>query len=265
MHDQFVTYELRGEIALIGINRPEKRNAMYSEIFTEVGNAAERAGNEARAGVIYGHGGHFSAGLDLVETARRMAGADMSVRKLGPSASHGAFDKIARGRIPFVAALSGAVVGAGLELAAAAQVRVAAQGAYFALPEAQRGIYVGGGGSVRVQKMLGYARMADMMLTGRVLDAQEALAFNLVQYVVPEGGAMDKALALASQMTKNAPLSNWAVCNALHRTADISHDDALFVEQLAQSYVRSEESMRRLQEFADKKAAPLAIPGGNRA
>ena len=97
------------------------------------------------------------------------------------------FDIIARGPIPFVAALHGAVVGGGLELAAAAHIRVADRTAFFGLPEGQRGIFVGGGGSVRVQRIVGYSVMADMMLTGRILSVDEAERVNIVRYVVEEG------------------------------------------------------------------------------
>ena len=95
-------------------------------------------------------------------------------RKKADHAWHMVFDIIARGQIPFVAALHGAVVGGGLELAAAAHIRVADRSAFFGLPEGQRGIFVGGGGSVRVQRIVGYSVMADLMLTGRLLSVDEA-------------------------------------------------------------------------------------------
>src|SRR6202007_761019 len=94
---------------------------------------------------------------------------------------HEVFDVIARGSIPFVAALHGAVVGGGLELAAATHIRVADTTAVFGLPEGQRGIFGGGGGSVRVQRIIGYSVMADMMLTGRLLSVEEAEKVNIVR------------------------------------------------------------------------------------
>ena len=123
-------------------------------------------------------------------------------------------DLIARGQIPFVAALKGACIGGGLEIAAAAQVRVADETTFFALPEGQRGIFVGGGGSVRIQRLMGYARMADLMLTGRVLTAAEGERANLCQYVVPAGqvartrqgaGGADRAECAAVPTGRSAP------------------------------------------------------------
>ena len=135
-------------------------------------------------------------------------------------------------QIPFVAALHGAVVGGGLELAAAAHIRVADRTAFFGLPEGQRGIFVGGGGSVRVQRIVGYSVMADMMLTGRLLSVDEAEQLNVVRYVVDEGQALTKAKELAARIAQNTPLTNWQITNVLPRINDLSHDDGLFLEYI---------------------------------
>ena len=256
-----VTYQLDGEIALIGINRPEKRNALSTETANQIILAAERAGQEAKAGVIFGHGEHFSAGLDLVAIgAQRRNGITDDQKRLRHE-GHQGFDAISRGAIPFVAALRGAVIGYGLELAASAQIRVADRTAYFALPEAMRGIFVGGGGSVRIQRLLGYARMADMMLTRRVLLADEAHVQNLCQYLVEPGEALEKAKALARTITENVALSNWTICNILPRMADLSHDDGFMLEQMAAHYTFGAESQARLDQFASKTAPRLRKEG----
>src|SRR6185312_9612369 len=114
------------------------------------------------------------------------------------------FDIIQRGPIPFVAAMHGAVVGGGLELATAAHIRVADETAFFGLPEGQRGIFVGGGGSVRIQRVIGYTVMCDLMLTGRLLNAQEAKENYIAQYVVPAGQALAKAKELGQRIAQNA-------------------------------------------------------------
>jgi enoyl-CoA hydratase/carnithine racemase len=98
-----------------------------------------------------------------------------------------------------IAALKGAVIGGGLELACAAHVRVAEPSAYFALPEGQRGIFVGGGGSVRLPRLIGVARMTDMMLTGRVYSAIEGASYGFAQYLTEEGNALAKAVELATK------------------------------------------------------------------
>lgn len=260
MADDQVQYELDGDVALIGVNRPEKRNALHDRMFADLGRLVERAGHEARAVVIHGVGPHFCAGLDLAETAREVAKRGGSLNVTGPHTPHVGFDKIARGRVPVVAALTGAVVGAGMELAAASHIRVADDTAFFALPEAQRGIFVGAGGSVRIQRLIGNARMTDMMLTGRTLTADEAITQNLVQYRVPAGEALTKARELAAGIARNTRESNWAIVNGLSRVNDMSYDDALFVETLVANNAVSAETQQRLLDFVEKRARPLDRP-----
>jgi (methylthio)acryloyl-CoA hydratase len=263
MPEEHFTYELDGDVALIGINRPEKRNALTEPMLTELGRLAERAGTEARAAVLFGVGSHFSAGLDLAELVQQLNdGREPGRPTLGRHIPHVALDHIARGRIPVVVALSGAVIGAGLEVAASAHIRVADDTAFFGLPEAQRGIFVGAGGSVRIQRLIGNARMTDMMLTGRILNADEAYAQNLVQYRVETGGrkAFDKAREIAVTIAGNTPESNWAITQGLSRVNDMSYDDALFVETIVARNALSPSSDDRLRDFVEKRAKPLAQP-----
>ena len=104
-----------------------------------------------------------------------------------------------------VAVLHGAVVGGGLEIAAACHIRVAESSAYYALPEGSRGIFVGGGGSVRLPRLIGTSRMMDMMLTGRIYDAEEGQAIGLSHYLVEPGAGLAKGIELAKHIAGNAP------------------------------------------------------------
>jgi (methylthio)acryloyl-CoA hydratase len=258
MAQPFITYECDGPIALIGLDRAAKRNAINDEMVEELRVAVLRASAEAKAGIVFGHGANFSAGLDLSEHVVRtpIEGIHHS-RKW-----HAIFELIERGTIPFVSALHGAVVGGGLELAASTQIRVADETAYFALPEGQRGIFVGGGGSVRIARLISAARMGDMMLTGRVLSASEGERANLVHYVTPRGEALDRAKALAMRIAENAPLSNFAILNALPRIQDLAHDDGLFFESLMAAFTQtSPDAQERLRAFLEKRAERLAAPG----
>lgn len=255
-----VTYELDGEIALVGLNRPEKRNAINEATNQALKAAVERANEEARVGVVFGHGDNFSAGLDLAEAVGWMAeGPEARKRRRGRW--HPTLDLMARGQIPWVAALKGACIGGGLETASAAHIRVADETTFFALPEGQRGIFVGGGGSVRIQRLMGYARMADLMLTGRVLTAEEGERFNLCQYRVPAGESLERAKSLARRIAKNAPLTNWAIAACLPRVNDMGHEDGLFMETLIGTAVASNQSIERLTDFVEKRAARLVDPG----
>lgn len=252
-----VRYELDGGIAILTLNRPEKRNALSAPLVEALHDAITRAQAEARAAVICGEGEHFSAGLDLAEHAKRspIEGVHHSRRW------HEIFDRMEGGPIPFFAALQGAVVGGGLELAASVQVRVADETAFFALPEGTRGIFVGGGGSVRVARLMGVARMTDMMLTGRSISAERAEAWNLCQYVVPKGQARAHAVELARKAAGNAAMSNYAIINALPRIQDMARGDGLFVESFVSAMTAAApEAEERLRAFVEKRAAKVARP-----
>ncbi|MCA9849872.1 MAG: enoyl-CoA hydratase/isomerase family protein, partial [Dehalococcoidia bacterium] len=140
-----VTYELEGDIALVGLNRDEFRNAINGELLDLLRAAVERGNEEARAGVIFSHGEkHFSAGLDLADALANRNRDEGDRPRRRRSKWHNTFDVISRSEIPWVAALKGATIGGGLELACAMHVRVADETTFFALPEGQRGIFVGG-------------------------------------------------------------------------------------------------------------------------
>ena len=255
--EKLVTYELRDDIALIGLNRPSKRNAVSDRVVEALHMAVDRAQDEAKAAVVFGEGPHFCAGLDLAEHVEKpLIGAIQGSRRW-----HRIFDGIERGGIPFVVALQGAVVGGGFELAAAAHVRVADETAFFGLPEGTRGIFVGGGGSVRIARLIGSQRMGDMMLTGRTVSPQQMELWGGVSYVVPAGEALEKAMDLARAAAQNAPLSNYAIINALPRIRDMSSEDGLFVESLMSSLTSATpEATERLRAFLEKRTAKLAAP-----
>lgn len=250
MSETIVTYELRNNVALIGLDRPAKRNALSDPLIRQLNAAVTRAHQEAKAAVLYSTGEHFCAGLDLAQLAEKMKTGER--RKRGTW--HPTFDMIARSEVPFVAALNGACIGGGLELASAAQIRVADKSTYFALPEATRGIFVGGGGAVRTQRLMGYARMADMMLTGRVLGAEEGERANLCQYVVEKGESLTKATELAERIADNAGMVNWAICAALPRVNDVSHEDGLFIESLIGASIAGGDDKKRVIDFVENKA-----------
>ena len=255
MTEQLVTYELEGDVALIGLDRADKRNAINTLVIAQIREAAFRATEEAKAGVIFGHGDNFSAGLDLAEAAGWMKPGAPRRRRGQWNRS---LDLIARGQIPFVAALKGACIGGGLELAAAAHVRVADETTFFALPEGQRGIFVGGGGSVRLPRLIGVPRMIDMMLTGRVYSATEGSAYGFSQYLTEAGGALPKAMELAERVASNAPLTNFAELQALPMIAEANPQTGLLMESLMATVAQSDkEAKRRIRAFLDHKTAKV--------
>jgi enoyl-CoA hydratase/carnithine racemase len=254
MSEPLITYQLEANIALIGLNRPDKRNAINDPLIDALRAAVLRSHEEADTAVLFGHGSNFCAGLDLAEALARATGDIKPPRKRRRHNWHEVFDLIARGPIPFVAALHGAVVGGGLELAMAAHLRVCDETALFGLPEGQRGIFVGGGGTVRIQRVVGTTVMTDMMLTGRLLSSSEGMQEHIVRYVTPSGEALAKARELAARIAKNSIETNWMIINVLPRVQDLSHDDGLFMEQLNSARARPPEAEQRLREFVDGKA-----------
>ena len=239
---------------VVMLDREHKRNALDADTIEELVSffsTAPRAG--VRAVVLAGKGAHFCAGLDLIEhhDADRSPADFMHLCLRW----HEAFNKMEYGGVPVIAALQGAVVGGGLELASAAHVRVMDQTADFALPEGQRGLFTGGGATIRVADLVGKARMIDMMLTGRVYQGEEAVQIGLAQYRV-EGSSFDAALELARKAAQNLPLSNFAICSAVSHMQNMSAMDAAYAEAVVAGVVNTQpEARARLAAFADKTAA----------
>jgi (methylthio)acryloyl-CoA hydratase len=148
------------------------------------------------------------------------------------------------------------VVGGGLEIAAACHIRVAEASAYYALPEGSRGIFVGGGGAVRLPRLIGTARMTDMMLTGRSYSAEEGQAIGISHYLVPAGAGLAKGIELAKQVAGNAPMTNFAVTHVLPRIAAADPAAGYLTEALISAIAQGDaEAKARLKAFLEKRAA----------
>jgi len=243
-----------GHVLTVGLNRPAKRNALNDGIMAAIKQCFTDISTDIGAVVIHGIGEHFSAGLDLSELTERDATEGLVHSQMW----HRVFDRIQYSRVPVIAALRGAVIGGGLELACAAHIRVAEPSAYFALPEGQRGIFVGGGGSVRLPRLIGVPRMTDMMLTGRVYSATEGAAYGFSQYLTGEGEGFAKAMELAQRVAANAPLTNFAVLQALPMIAEANPQTGLLMESLMATVAQSDkEAKTRIRAFLDRKTAKV--------
>ena len=254
---RYLTVEYSGDVAIVGLNRPDKRNAISDAFIEELDTLITEVNARAKAAVIHGHGPHFCAGLDLAEHVKKTPFEGVH----GSRRWHEVFARIQRGKLPWFAALHGAVVGGGLELASSVHVRVADKTAFFALPEGQRGIFVGGGASARTARLMGVSRMTDLMMTGRSIDADTAERWAVVNYVVPEGQALAEAIRLAARAATNAELSNYAIIHALPRINDMATDDGLWVESLISSFTAtSPEAEERLNAFLSKRAGKVTNP-----
>ncbi|MDD4999537.1 MAG: crotonase/enoyl-CoA hydratase family protein [Thiomonas arsenitoxydans] len=242
------------EVAVIRLTRAKKRNAINDGLILALRDIFEKLPASVRAAVIDGEGEHFCAGLDLSELQERDAAQGVFHSRMW----HAALERVQYGPVPVVAALHGAVVGGGLELASACHIRVADDTTFYALPEGSRGIFVGGGGAVRIPRLIGVARMTDMMLTGRVYNATEGERIGLAQYLVPTGSAFDKAMELAKRIATNAPMTNYALTHVLPRIADQPADQGFMTEAMMAAIAQSApEAKARVQAFLDGRAAKV--------
>jgi (methylthio)acryloyl-CoA hydratase len=247
----------KSAVAILRLNRAHKHNALDDETIIGIETFFTSLPDDIGAVVLHGEGEHFCAGLDLGELRER----DIKQGIAHSGLWHRVFDKIQFGKVPVVAVLHGAVIGGGLELAAAAHVRVAERAAYYALPEGSRGIYIGGGGSVRLPPLIGVARIADMMLTGRTYSAEEGQAMGLTTYLVEQGQGLAKGLELANRIAGNTPLTNFAVMHALPRIAGMDPTSGYAVEALMSAIAQADgQAKARLKDFLEKRG-PKVKPG----
>jgi (methylthio)acryloyl-CoA hydratase len=246
---------IEGDIAIVRLNRPHKRNALNDAAVLGLEAAFRALPDAVKAVVLHGAGGHFSSGLDLSELIE----ADINHGLAHSRFWHRAFEAIEFGRVPVVSALRGAVVGGGLELACATHVRVAETSTFYALPEGQRGLFVGGGGSVRLPRLIGVSRMMEMMLTGHVYRAEEGYGFGFSHYVVPVGEGLAKAKELARKIAGNAGRTNFAVVQALPRIAEADRATGFLMETMMSAIAQDDvDAKSRMREFLEKRSGKVA-------
>lgn len=241
-----VTREIRGNLAIIALNRAEKRNALAKSIFDGLQEAFTDIPENVQVVIITGNGDHFCAGLDLAEYKLTPAYEGMLYSRWG----HKLFDSIQYCGRPVIAAMHGAVIGGGLELAACAHIRVADRTTFYQLPEGRRGIFLGGGGTVRIARLIGVGRLTEMMLTGRRVDVDKGEQLGLSHYVVEPGKSMETALEIAENVAANAKISNYMMLNALSMIEDMPAQAGLFAEAVAQALtLTSPEAQQGIDAF----------------
>lgn len=202
-----VTVEQDGHVLLVGVNRPEKRNAFDLQTIAELAAAWERLGDDddVRVGVLFAHGAHFSAGLDLAEVGPAVvANGPRALAGAGPYDPFGVWaDPVPK---PVVMAVNGIAYTLSIELALACDVVVAADDVRFRQLEVGRGILPFGGATLRAPSRLGWGNAMRWLLTAEEFGATEALRIGLVQEVVPAGQHVERARALAAIIARQAPL-----------------------------------------------------------
>lgn len=239
------------QIAILALNRVAKRNALSDELVLGLQVFFSTIPSSVQGVVLHGAGDNFCAGLDLNELKETNTVESFETSIIGQRLN----DTVQFCKVPVISVLHGAVIGAGLELAAATHIRIAEKSAFYALPEGTRGIFLGSGGSVRLPRLIGAATVIDMMLSGRVYDAQEAHALlRLSQYLVEPGEGLAKGIELAKRIARNAPLANFSVIQAIPRIVEQDPQAGLFTEMLMVGVAQGdEEAKRRLRDFLDRK------------
>ena len=239
-----------GPVATLTMNRPAKRNAMCDELLEALEAFFSNQPEGVRAVILTGTAGHYCSGLDLSEHVSRDAEGTMRHSRNW----HRVMDIIQFSGLPVVSAMFGAVIGGGLELATSTHVRIAEPSTIFQLPEGMRGIFVGGGATVRVGRIIGSDRMCEMMLTGRKYGAEEGLRLGLAHYAVAEGEALPMAYDLARKIADNATLSNYVMIQGIARIEDMSKADGFFTESLCAAIAQtSPDAVEGLAAFLEKR------------
>lgn len=250
MSEPILQVEVEDRIATLTMNRPDKRNAMNDALLRAIDGFFSAPPEDVKVAILTGSGRHFCAGLDLSEHVMRTAEENL----MHSRDWHAVMDRIEFGNIPVISAMTGAVMGGGLEIASATHVRVADANTIYQLPEGRRGIYVGGGASVRVARIMSAGRMREMMLTGRKLSSDEGLALGLNHYAVAEGKALGKARELAAKIAENAPMSNYFMIHTIGRVEDMPRTGGFYAEALSAAVVQTTPDAREgLTAFLEKR------------
>ena len=222
-------FDLAGGIATITVNRPDKLNALNGTVIRELADAARRVETDAsiRGAILTGAGDKaFVAGADIGEIAAQ-GPIDGRARALEGQAAFRRFERCGK---PVVAAVNGFALGGGCELAMACHLRVAGEHAKFGQPEVKLGIGPGYGATVRLPRLVGKGRALDLLLTGRMVEAEEALRIGLVTRVVPADRVLAEARALLESIVANGPLAVRACIEAVDAGLEMSLDEALQLE-----------------------------------
>lgn len=243
--------EIADRIAVLTMNRPAKRNAMSDGLLQALDAFFTAPPEGVKVVVLTGTAGHYCSGLDLSEHVARDAEGTLRHSR----GWHAVMEKIQYSGLPVVSAMFGAVIGGGLELATSTHVRIAEPSVIFQLPEGRRGIFVGGGATVRVGRILGPDRMTEMMLTGRKYGAEDGLRLGLCHYSVGEGESLGLAMELAGKIADNASLSNYIMIHSIARISDMSRADGLYAESLSAAIAQtSADAEEGLRAFLEKRA-----------
>ena len=255
MATKYVTSETRGAVAVITVNRPDKLNALNADTISELHATFEQVSKDdaVRAVVLTGAGEKsFVAGADIAELAKMSPLSGIEVSRQGQDA----FRFMETMRKPVIAAVNGFALGGGLELALACHFRLASENAKFGLPEVKLGIIPGYGGTIRLPRVVGRGRALELMLTGDMIDAQEAHRIGLVNHVYQQAELIGAAEQLANKIAGNGPVADALAIEEVDNGYHSSTEDALRLESNLFGLLASTEDMREgMGAFLEKRKA----------
>ncbi len=245
-----VTPNYQPHVALIALNRPKELNALNLQLMQELKLALQALDNDdtVRAIVLTGNEKAFAAGADIKQMADKTAVDMLKIDQFST------WDQIRKTRKPLIAAVSGFALGGGCELAMTCDMIVASETAMFGQPEIKIGVMPGAGGTQRLTKAIGKARAMEMVLTGKFIDAHEALSFGLINKVVPVEMYLAEALNLATQIAQMSPIAAMLAKEAINRSFETHLDEGLHFER-KNFYLTfsSEDQTEGMQAFVEKR------------
>jgi enoyl-CoA hydratase len=257
MTEPHLLFEREGHVAVVTLNRPERKNALSMEMMARMYDAWVEidADPDIRAAVVTGAGGDFCAGMDLKAFAGGFEDDPWQARMADdPDLHWKALLRHFKPAKPLIAAVEGYAVAGGTEILQALDIRVAASTATFGITEVRRGLFPLGGSKVRLSRQIPYTLAAELLLTGRHLPADEARQIGLIGHVVDEGQALSAAVDIAEQIAANAPLSVQAVLRSLRETREMTEDDGLAFElEIGYPIIGTADAKEGATAFAEKR------------
>ncbi|MFI5623068.1 crotonase/enoyl-CoA hydratase family protein [Nocardioides sp. NPDC051685] len=259
MNYDYVQVERHGPVMVIGINRPEKANALNQQAIRELSSAyaALDADDSIRAGVLHGVGRHFTAGMDLREVAPQVSAGDSLLAPGGMNPWQVEGESLSK---PLIAAVHGKCLTLGIELVLAADIAVCSASSSFATLEPQVGLFPFGGGTTRLPQRAGWGNAMRWLLTCEEYGAQEAHRIGLVQEVVDDGDHLTRAMQLAEKIARQAPLAIKAVLeNSRRAVRDGVAAAELEMPRLAQQTFNSVDGQAGIDTFREPGSPPVFV------
>jgi enoyl-CoA hydratase len=249
--------ERQGHVVTLWMNRPEVRNAFDLEMLARMADAWEAIDSdpELRVAILTGTGGHFSSGSDLKLMAAGMPDDEWKRRFAeDPELHWKALLRSRRLKKPLLAAVEGTALAGGTEILQATDVRIVARSARLGIAEARWGLFPLGGSTVRLRRQIPYCMAMELLLTGRHVTADEALAMGLVNRVVPDGAALSCARELAERIAENGPLAVQAIKRSVLETECLPEPEALAKElEIGWPILGSADAREGPRAFAEKR------------